>query len=237
MRTPAALVALTLTLASALSGCSKADQAFDDRVHAYLMAHPEVIQEAMGKLQEKQEAQALATAKQAINQNRKAIERDPRDFVANPNGKVTVTEFYDYRCPHCVNVAPAVLQIIQSDPDVRVVFKEFPIFGPTSEKAAAGAIATKRAGGDYLAVYHDMMAARPLDTAAIDRILTAHGVKPDSLEQADIKAEVTKQLADVRQLAISLDIQGTPAFIIGDTMVPGEDIAAVKAAIDKAKGK
>jgi protein-disulfide isomerase len=196
-----------------------------------------VIQEAIAKLQEKQEAQAQSAAKLAIAQNRKAIEQDPRDYVANPAGKITVTEFYDYRCPHCANVAAAVVQLIQTNPDVRVVFKEFPIFGPVSERAAAGAIAVKKAGGDYLGVYHAFMNARPLDPAAIDRILQAHGVDPAKLDQDDLKAAATQQLTDVRNLAIALNIEGTPAFIVGDTLIPGEDMAAVTAAIQKARGK
>jgi protein-disulfide isomerase len=228
---------LPLLLASvfALGGCGKTDKAFDDRVHAYLLAHPEVIQEAINKLQEKQDAQAASQAKAAIAQNRQALEHDPRDFVANPNGKITVTEFYDYRCPHCVNAAPAVLALIKSSPDVRFVFKEFPIFGAASDRAALAAIAVKRAGGDYLGLYRDFMAARPLNDPSIDQILTAHGVAPAKLEEASLKTEATAQLAAVRQLAISLGIQGTPAFVIGDTLVPGEDMDAVRAAIAAAK--
>lgn len=221
--------------ALALSGCDKVDKAFDDRIHAYLLAHPEVIQEAIDKLQAKQDAQAAARAKLAIAQNRQAIEHDPRDFVANPNGKVTVTEFYDYRCPHCVNAAPKVVSLIQSDPDVRFVFKEFPIFGAASDRAATAAIALKRSGGDYVGLYRDFMAARPLDDAAIDRILTAHGVTPTSLDDPALKAQAAEQLAAVRHLAIGLGVEGTPAFVIGDTIVPGEDMDAVRAAIAAAR--
>ena len=221
--------------ALALAACDKGDKAFDERVHAYLLAHPEVIQEAVDKLQAKQDAEAAAKAKLAIAASRQAIEHDPRDFVANPNGKVTVTEFYDYRCPHCVNAAPKVVSLIQSDPDVRFVFKEFPIFGAASDRGALAAIAMKRSGGDYIGLYRDFMAARPLDDAAIDRILTAHGVTPASLEDPVLKAQAAEQLAAVRRLAIGLGIEGTPAFIIGDTIVPGEDMNAVRAAIAAAR--
>jgi protein-disulfide isomerase len=124
--------------ALALSGCNKSDQAFDARVHDYIVSHPEVIQEAMTRLQARQDAAAAVQAKTAIATNRQALERDPRDFVANPNGRITVTEFYDYRCPHCITAAPTVLKIIHDQPDVRFVFKEFPIFGAVSEKASAG---------------------------------------------------------------------------------------------------
>jgi protein-disulfide isomerase len=222
------LVSALAAGALALSGCNKTDQSFDDKVHAYLLAHPEVVQEALDKLQANQTAKA-------INDNRAAIERDARDFVANPNGKVTVTEFYDYRCPHCINAAPAVVALIQANPDVRFVFKEFPIFGAASDRAALGAIAVKRAGGDYVGLYRDFMAAHPLDDAAIDRILTAHGVAPASLDDVALKTQATDQLAAVRKLAMGLGIDGTPAFIIGDAMVPGDDMKAVTAAIAAAR--
>jgi len=234
--TPLRTLAALCLAATALSGCGPSDQALDNRIHAYLLSHPEVIQEAMTKLQDKQQAQAAADAKQVIDQNRKAIERDPRDYVANPNGKITLTEFYDYRCPHCINVAPGVLSIIQNNPDVRVVFKEFPIFGAASEKAAVGALAVKQAGGDYLGVYHDFMGARPLDDAAIDAILKSRGVDPASLDQPKVRDPALQQLRDVRALAIALNIEGTPAFIVGDTLVPGDDLDAVKAAIQTARG-
>jgi protein-disulfide isomerase len=227
-------------LALCVAGCGKAagqDAAFDAKVRAYLLAHPEVVQEAIDKLQAKQEAEAAAQAKVAIAANRAAIERDPRDFVANPDGKITVTEFYDYRCPHCVNAAPAVVSLIQANPDVRFVFKEFPIFGAASEQAARGAIAVKRAGGDYVGLYKDFMAARPLDEAAINRILAVHGVTKAMLDDPKLKAEATEQLTAIRGLAVDkLNIEGTPAFIIGDTLVPGEDMDGVRAAITKARG-
>ncbi len=154
-----------------VAGCSRAqDAGFGEKVHAYLMAHPEVIREAVQKLQENEQAAADLKAKVSLNRYRQALEHDPRDFVANPNGKITVTEFYDYRCPHCINAAPAVLAIIKANPDVRFVFKEMPIFGDVSEQASRAAIAVKKAGGDYVGFYRTAMSTRGLDPAGISRI-------------------------------------------------------------------
>jgi protein-disulfide isomerase len=224
--------------ALALGACGQSASApsFDQKVHDYILAHPEVIQEAIDKLQAKQEADAEAQAAVEIQKNRQAIEHDPRDFVANPNGKITVTEFYDYRCPHCVNAAPGVISLIQSHPDVRFVFKEFPIFGATSEHAATAAIAVKRAGGDYVGLYRDFMAARPLDEDAVDRIAAAHGVTAETLNDPKLKAEAADQLDAVHKLALTIGVDGTPAFIVGDSMLPGEDLDAVRAAITAARG-
>ena len=237
--TRSSLTLLALASVLCLTACSKpeSDKAFGDRVHAYLIAHPEVIEEASQALQVKQQNDELAKAKVEIGKNRQALERDPADFVANPNGKITVTEFYDYRCPHCVNMAPTVLSIIHDNPNVRFVFKEFPIFGATSDKAAEGALIVKQRGGDYLGLYHDFMATKGLNDASIDQILAAHGVTAANLNDAATIAQTNAHLTTVKQLAITLGIDGTPAFVIGDTLIPGEDPDSLRAAIKDAGSK
>src|ERR1043165_4660332 len=108
-----------------LSGCqgqASDDAAFGKRVRAYLLSHPEVLQEVSQRLDAKLAAADEATRRRAeadLPALRAAIERDPRDFVANPNGRITVTEFYDYRCPHCASAAPKVVELIKANPDVR----------------------------------------------------------------------------------------------------------------------
>lgn len=231
------IIALAALSSFAIAGCSRAqdDPAFDAKVRAYLLAHPEVIEEAVQKLQDQRDADAAAKTKLALEHDRQALEHDPRDFVANPNGKITVTEFFDYRCPHCINAAPAVLKIIHDNPDVRFVFKEFPIFGAVSEHAARAAIAVKQAGGDYLGLYQTLMSTRGLDDAEIDKIAREKGVDPARTEQGPSRIAADAQLADDKKLATELDVEGTPTFIIGDTVVPGEDMDAVRAAIAKAR--
>ena len=136
-----------LAAALSLTACQKADDAvFGQKVHAYLMAHPEVIREAADKLAENERMAAMKASTDAIGKYRGQLERDPRDFVANPNGKVTVVEFFDYRCGYCKLAAPEVVKLIQQNPDVRFVFKEFPIFGAVSDTAAK--VALTREGQD-----------------------------------------------------------------------------------------
>src|ERR1044072_5160037 len=113
MHKPALAAALALALAATVTGCSKSpsDVQFEAKGRNYLLEHPEVIREAMQRLQQKHAAESLKQATAAIKANRDAIERDPRDFVANPNGRITVTEFYDYNCGHCKNIAPEVVKL------------------------------------------------------------------------------------------------------------------------------
>ena len=233
------LILAVLAASLCLTACGRleSDKAFGDRVHAYLMAHPEVIEEASQALQAKQENDQIAKAKVAIAKNRQELERDPADYVANPNGKVTVTEFYDYRCPHCVNMAPTVLSIIHDNPNVRFVFKEFPIFGATSDRAAEGALIVKQRGGDYVGLYRDFMGTKGLNDASIDQILKAHGVSDADLNDPKTIAQLSPHLSAVKQLAITLGIEGTPAFVIGDTLIPGEDPDGLRAAVKQAETK
>jgi protein-disulfide isomerase len=233
------LILAVLAASLCLTACGKleSDKAFGDRVHTYLMAHPEVIEEASQALEAKREKDQVAQAKVAIGKNRQALEHDPGDYVANPSGKITVTEFYDYRCPHCVNMAPTVLSIIHDNPNVRFVFKEFPIFGASSDRAAEGALIVKQRGGDYVGLYRDFMSTKGLNDASIDQILKAHGVSDADLADPKTIAQLSTHLSAVKQLAITLGIEGTPAFIIGDTLIPGEDPDGLRAAVKQAAAK
>ncbi len=217
-----------------LTACERADPASDPqfgaKVRAYLLEHPEVLIEAQERLQAKRIAEAIHAA-------RDSIERDPRDFVANPNGKITVTEFYDYRCGHCVNIAPEILKLIRENPDVRFVFKEMPIFGETSEAAARAALAVKQSGGNYLGLYEAYMGNRSLDGAAIERLALANGAAAAKLNNPEFVAAANAQLLEVHALAGALGIDGTPSFVVGDQMIPGENLPALKAAIAAARAK
>jgi protein-disulfide isomerase len=227
-----------LALASAavcISGCQKADDAqFGSRVRAYLLAHPEVLREASQKLAENDRLAAEKASSDALAKFRGQLERDPRDFVANPNGKITVVEFFDYRCGYCKLAAPQVIDLIEKNPDVRFVFKEFPIFGEVSDTAAKVAL-TREGKAKGFQLYQTLMADRALDDAALDRHLAEVGIDAAQARKDAQHPQIDRQILDTRVLAEALKIDGTPAFIVGDTMIPGADIPALKAAIAKAK--
>src|SRR5262245_13208023 len=129
----AALAAASL----ALTSCQKADDAaFGAKVRAYLLQHPEVLEEAIAKLQEKKQQAALTASRDAVQKYRQQIENDPRDVVVNPAGTVTVTEFFDFNCGYCKVVAPEVVKLAQENPDVRLVLKQFAFQTPYSIQAA-----------------------------------------------------------------------------------------------------
>jgi protein-disulfide isomerase len=240
-----AVFAVALAALSVAACQQHADANFDARVKAYLMSHPEELRAALDNMQSKEEAAQEtdearddAKAQAALPSLRGPLEHDPRDFVANPDGKVTVTEFYDYRCPHCINIAPKVVSLIRSHPDVRFVFKEMPIFGATSEHAARAAMAAKAQGKDYVGLYEAFMSARPLTDDEIDRIAASKGIDVAAMNAPATVAKDNAQLAATADLARKLAIDGTPGFVVGDQFVRGEDDEALNQAIAAAqKGK
>ncbi|WP_269716876.1 DsbA family protein [Caulobacter sp. NIBR2454] len=229
---------LTTALALSVAACGepKVDQAFGEKVRAYLLENPEILIEMSQKLEAKQQAEANSKVQGALAQHRQALERDPRDFVANPNGKITVVEFFDYRCSFCKLATPAVVQLIKDNPDVRFVFKEFVIFGAASETAARAALGAKTQG-KYLDAHGRFMAEKSLDAAAVDRLLAEAGADVAKAKADGQAAAVTQQLKDIRDLAVALGVDGTPAFFVGDTVVRGADMEGLKKAIAEAKQK
>jgi protein-disulfide isomerase len=233
----AATLALPLAIASlTLAGCDQAkpDKAFGEKVRAYLLEHPEVLMEASQKLQEKQAAQQAASSQKAIGQYRQAIERDPRDIVINPAGSITVTEFFDYRCGYCRHAAPEIVELVQKNPDIRLVLKDFVIFGRDSEAAARLALGAKDQGKS-LELYKGLMAENALDAAGALRIAKSVGIDLDKAKPIGESQAVTQHLADTDALAKTLALSGTPAFIVGDTLVPGADINALRLAIEQTR--
>lgn len=243
MRLLSVLAALAL-IALPTVGCSAdttkaptsaADKAFGEKVRAYLLEHPEVLEEAINKLQETRAEAADKASGVALAANRAKVERDDRDFVAgNPQGKITVVEYFDYRCPYCKAALPDINKLIADNKDIRFVLKEFPILSPVSERAARAALGAK-AQGKYLPVHNALMAEKNLDDAAIDRILVANGVDVARAKADGATKAADAQLTEINQLAKLTGVTGTPAFVIGDKLIAGWDMDALKSEIEAAR--
>jgi protein-disulfide isomerase len=174
-------------------------------VHDYIMAHPEVILEAVQAMQARQDAEAAARAAENLVQLREEVVGGPTTMVAgNPDGDVTLVEFFDYRCTYCRRVAPDVMALIDADAGVRFAMKEFPILGEESVYAARAALAAAKQD-----MYWEMHLA----------LIDFRGTFDEDYE-----------------LAQALGINGTPAFIVGDTIVPGAiSLDALQDLIDQAR--
>jgi protein-disulfide isomerase len=191
-------------------------------VRDYLLQNPEILREMSEKLQVKEQAAAELARNSVLSENADALFKSQYDPVAgNPKGDVTVIEFMDYNCGWCKKSLAEVASIIEGDSNVRVIFKEFPIFGANSEFAARAAIASSKQGK-----YWDMHKALfehdgPVTEEVTRQIASDLGLDMAKLE-ADMKDEsVNNTLAVTQALANSLQLTGTPAFIVDDKVFPG----------------
>ena len=209
------------------------DKDFGDKVHAYLLAHPEVILEMQDAYVHRQAANEATQVQSHLSSLRQQIFDDPRDPSVGPkHAKVTVVEFFDYRCPHCKDAAPDVLNLIRTHPDVRFVFKEMPIFGEQSQAAAAVALAANRQG-KYLPVYQALMADHAVNQESISQILTQTGLNPTRTLEESSDPKIATQIADIARQASSLGVTGTPGFLVNNHYVAGADIPALTKLIDQ----
>jgi protein-disulfide isomerase len=133
---------------------------FEQRIRSYLLSHPEVIAEALNRLQTKQDEQDAAAAKSVLKAHIADVFQDPDSPVGgNPNGNVTVVEFFDYNCPYCRAMAPLMEKVEAADPQLRIVYKEFPILSPGSVFAAKAALAANKQG-KYVAFHRALYQIR-----------------------------------------------------------------------------
>lgn len=190
-------------------------------VHDYIMENPQVLMQSVEDYQRKVMAERQANASADIKKN-KGILTDPNSPEAgNPHGDVTMVEFFDYNCHFCKGAFPAVQSLIQKDKNVHVVFKEFPILGPSSEEAAKWALAAQRQK-KYYAFHTAMMENKePIDESLLERVAKNVGMDVDKAKTDVASPEIMAELNKNRALAEQLDISGTPAFIIGDDISRG----------------
>jgi protein-disulfide isomerase len=172
-----------------------------------------------------------------IRDRRREIFDDPATPVGgNPQGDVTVVEFFDYQCPYCKQVRPAIQKLLDQDRKLRFVYKEFPVLGEQSDIAAHAALAA-RLQGKYEAFHDVLMAAKGrISEDAVFRIAGSVGLDVDRLKHDMTNPEIDQSLSANRALAKALDLRGTPGFIIGDHVIPGAiDLDALKTMVADAR--
>lgn len=242
---PLAVAAFLTLVLSGLAGAVFADekaltqQEIEQIVRDYLLREPEVLAEALGRLQQRKSAAAAVKTKQAVRDHQQALLADPASPVeGNAQGTVAIVEFFDYRCVHCRHVATTIDRLVSSNPSVRVIYKNFPVLGEPSVLAARAAVAAQQQGG--WAKLHRAMLAFPGDFT-LENILTIG--KSVGLDTARLKAdmmapETQKALRDNLTLAAALGLDATPSFVIGERVIRGAlSPEAFQAIIDEESGK
>ena len=203
---------------------------FDDKakaeieriVHDYLVGNPEVLVKAFEELERRHDDAKLAQTRSALAEHAQALFSDPGDYVAgNPEGDVTIVEFFDYRCGYCKRSFEPLMDFVKKDGNVRLVLKEFPILGPASLEAAKAAMAAKKQGR-YMEMHSGLYAHKgDLDAEAIDAIAKKAGVDVARMRKDMEDQAFADQVSRTYRLAEALGIEGTPAFVAGGTVYPG----------------
>ncbi|MGR3199553.1 MAG: DsbA family protein [Paracoccus sp. (in: a-proteobacteria)] len=154
---------------------------------------------------------------------RDALERDPTaPVLGNPDGNITLTEFFDYNCGFCRKMLPVMQQLVTGDPDLRVVYREWPVFGPGSEFAARASLASLPTG-KYWRFHAGMLGMRGrAEEASVMRIARDVGLDEAELRERMESDAVAKHISTSFLLADHMGLMGTPTFICGDEAVFGE---------------
>ena len=231
-----AALAGVMGVAPAAAGTAADQEEMRAMMRAWILDEPEIIVEAMRILEARERASASERAEAAISEHRDALSSVETPGYGAADATVTIVKFSDYRCGFCQSTHGALAEIVALNPDVRVLVREFPVLGEDSEMAARLALAVWRLGGeDAYKQVHDMLfaASGALSLELRTRIVSETGRDMAALEAEMRSPEVAATLEETMALARALEVQGTPALVIGDSFHGGAmDAAALARAIE-----
>jgi protein-disulfide isomerase len=225
------------TASAEMSAAQK--QQFDALVRQYILDHPEVVIESLQAYQAKQRLAEQQEVQATLVTLKDEIENDPASPVAgNPKGDVTIVEFFDYRCGYCKRVFPSLQTLMETDGNVRYVFKEFPVLGPESVAASRAALAVWNLQPDKYFPFHTalLQSRGSLTEERILQIAEQVGIEPTRVREGMADPRIEEALQKNIALARQIKVNGTPAFIIGGQLVPGAiDLATLKQLVASAR--
>lgn len=199
--------------------------AFQDEVRAYLLENPEIIVEVMEVLKNREAEAEAQNDILLVQNNAPALFDSATDWVGgNKDGDITIVEFMDYQCSYCRKAHDEVNELVTSDGNIRLVLKEYPILGETSDLAARFAISVRLIAGDdaYKASHDALMTLRgEISAAALDRIAADLGLDPAAVNARMQSDDVAAVIASNRDLGNAMQVNGTPTFIVDQTMLRG----------------
>lgn len=214
-----------LSLPSMATGISPAQRTEIEKIIGeYLKSNPDVVIDAIRAFQARQQAQQQNQGRAQVASLRHELERDPTSpVVGNPDGDVTIVEFFDYRCTFCKRVFPSIQSLLKSDKNIRYVMKEFPILSPGSELAARAALVVWKYNKEkYFDFHSDLMESHGgLTENKVLRMAAKRGLDVERIRREMKSQDINQALKGNFNLAQQLGIRGTPGFVIAGTLVPG----------------
>lgn len=239
---------LAIMLALPLSGVGRAQSFSPDQrgeieriIREYLLSRPEVLQEAMAELEKRQQQAEAVKHRAAVKQHAAAIFNSPRQVtLGNPQGDVTMVEFFDYRCGYCKRAMTDMMELMAADPKLKIVLKEFPVLGEPSTQAAQVAVAVRmqdKTGKKYLDFHQKLLGGRAdVDRARAIAVAREIGLDMARLEKDIASDEVRATLEESFKLAEALGLNGTPSYVVGNDVVVGAvGVPALREKINQAR--
>jgi protein-disulfide isomerase len=192
-------------------------------VKDFLTKNPQVIVESFVKAREAEQLNEQQKAESAIEENRAEIESSDKSPTAgNPNGDVVLVAFHDYNCGFCKRSVPDVVEILNTDKNVKFVIKEFPILGDLSvEKAKASEAVNKVAPEKWFSFYQELSKKSPQSIEGVLEVAASLGVNPELIRSEMKSEDIQNKVNDNLALGQKVGVRGTPAFIIGGKFVNG----------------
>lgn len=205
---------------------AQADDLSEDRVKELVLEaireNPGIVMEAVELLRQREQAAQAAAITSVLERNRDTLDNDPNaPVLGNPEGDVTVVEFFDYNCPYCRKAKPEIEALLEADPNVRLVYREWPILGEGSVFAARAALASRNQD-KYEEFHWALMGMQGrAEEASVLRIAEQVGLDMAQLLEDMDSGEIDEHIATSMRLTKELGFSGTPSFVIGDALVPG----------------
>ncbi|MDH5188548.1 MAG: DsbA family protein [Rhodospirillaceae bacterium] len=210
-------------------------------VREYLLQNPEVIVDSIRELRRRDEAAAAESRKNALGSLQDKLEKDSNDpFIGNPDGDITIVEFFDYRCGYCKKVFPDVRKLLKEDGNIKFVLKEWPILGDDSVYASKAALSV---WFGQTAKYNDFHGAMMENKGSLsnDRVIeiaAEQGIDVEKMKVGFADPRVEMVIANNTELAGNLNVTGTPAFVFGKDLMPGAiDYETMKQLVDGMRAK
>jgi protein-disulfide isomerase len=193
-------------------------------VREYLVENPDVLVEVQAALQTKRDEERRVAQEETLKSQSDLIYNAKYDgLIGNPDGKVTIVEFFDYNCTFCRHALPDMEKLVEDNPDLRFIMKEFPILGPDSQKAHVVSMAFRALAPEKYAEFHQRLLGaqgRATEASAI-RVALSLGVDEAALREAMKNPQISAEFDETYELANKLEITGTPSYIVGQEVVFG----------------
>jgi protein-disulfide isomerase len=194
-------------------------------IHDYLISHPEVLREAIDALDKHDKAVAAQAQQNAVAHDGDAIYRSKfQADVGNPKGGATLVEFFDYNCHYCKGALPDIARLMKEDPNLHIVLKDFPVLGPGSVEAArvASAVRNQLQGDRFWDFHYKLLGLHgPIGKKEALGVAKEMGLDMDRLEKDMASVDIDNGLRQTMQVADDLQINGTPTFVLADSVVVG----------------